>query len=220
MLYLYMGTPGSGKSLYASGQILEALWYKKLVIANFPLSFKHLKGKLNQWLYGSGTICEVRNSELHPNFLIGASQYWFKGERPKESRILLVIDECSLIFNPRDWNRKDRTSWLEWLPQHRKYGYDIIMICQSDVQLDKQIRPLLEYRMQFKLVNSVVPGLLPIKIFSYTLSYYNTKNKAGRIRLGGFFYHEKWAKCYDTMRLFDDGNGGDGVRDASNAPKD
>ena len=39
MIYLYSGTPGSGKSLHAAQQIYEALHVKKmLVITNFPVN--------------------------------------------------------------------------------------------------------------------------------------------------------------------------------------
>lgn len=195
-----MGTPGSGKSLFAAGKILEALSQKKLVITNFELNFHHIRGRLWQWWYGGGTRCEVTNEQLTPQLCQLAAYKYFGEDEPREGRILLVIDEAGLVFNPRDWNRPDRKEWLTFFSQHRKLGFDVILICQSDAQLDKQIRPILEYKVCFRKVSSLIG--IPISLFVATTSYYNTKSKAGRLKTRVFMYHTRWAKLYDTMRIF------------------
>ena len=45
MIYLYSGTPGSGKSLYATYEILRLLKAKKGVIANFPINLGYFRKK-------------------------------------------------------------------------------------------------------------------------------------------------------------------------------
>lgn len=200
MITLYCGTPGSGKSLYAAGQILDALSQKKLVITNYPLSFDHIKGKIFQWYYGAGVRCEVSNDDLSPQFCQIAAHSFFAGDEPKEGRILLVIDEAGLVFNPRDWNRPDRKDWLTFLSQHRKLGFDVILIAQSDNQLDKQLRPLLEYRVRFKRVSSLLG--FPCSIFVGVRSYYNSRSRSDVLSTTVFRYHKRWAKLYQTMRIF------------------
>ena len=201
MIYLYMGVPGSGKSLYACGQILDALSLGKLVITNFPVSFNHIHGKFFQWFYGRGTVCCCSNDQLTPSFLLHASEYYFSGSAVREGRILLVIDECSLIFNPREWNRPDRKEWLSWFSQHRKYGFDVILICQTGMQLDKQLRPIIESRCTFKKISSFLPFSFSFPIFVLCTSYYNSRSKEN-IKVKVFVYHSKWAKVYNSMRLF------------------
>ena len=43
MVVSYLGTPGSGKSLHAAKDIVEALALGRLVITNFPVNTKGLK---------------------------------------------------------------------------------------------------------------------------------------------------------------------------------
>ncbi|MBI5658380.1 MAG: hypothetical protein HZC43_02260 [Nitrosomonadales bacterium] len=54
---------------------------------------------------------------------------------------LIVLDECNVLFNSRDWNKgKDRDSVIAWLRHSRKLGWDVIFTMQSLEAIDKQIR--------------------------------------------------------------------------------
>lgn len=133
-IYLYSGTPGSGKSLHATRIIKDSLDYKKPVIANYNLIHKNS----DYFTYRS-------NSEMTPQFLVDfATEYW-QDHRFKEDHILLVLDECQLLFNSREWQNNSRMQWLEFFSQHRKYGYEIVFVAQFDRMIDRQIRSLLEY---------------------------------------------------------------------------
>ena len=135
-IYLYSGTPGSGKSLHATRIVRERLRYAKLpVIANYDLS-PDKGGELFRY---------VPNSELTPAFLHGFASEWWASHRFREDGILLVLDECQLLFNSRDWQTKDRMAWLEFFSQHRKDGYQVIFVAQFDRMIDRQIRSLVEY---------------------------------------------------------------------------
>lgn len=85
------------------------------------------------------------NDEMTPEFLIDFSRQRFGSKPPKEGSILLVIDECQLLFNAREWQQSGRARWLSFFTQHRKLGYDIILIAQFDRMIDRQIRSLIEY---------------------------------------------------------------------------
>lgn len=80
----------------------------------------------------------VSNEELTVKFLI---EYALKNHiEGKEAQTLLVIDEAQSLFNPRDFNRKDRKDFNYFFSLHRKLGYSIILVTQNDRLLDRQIR--------------------------------------------------------------------------------
>ena len=78
---------------------------------------------------------------------------------------MVVVDECSSIWNARDWNntinKSSRMDWLKFFVQHRKLGYNfILLITQNDRQIDKQIRSLIEYEVTHRKVNNFKIGKL------------------------------------------------------------
>ena len=110
MIRLYSGTPGSGKSLHNARDIIVRSQLGEPVIGNFDCNLEKYK-KANY------TYCP--NDRLTPKYLIEYSRQHFKGRRPgakDEGAILLVIDECQLLFNSREWQRENRNQWLEFLP--------------------------------------------------------------------------------------------------------
>lgn len=136
MITLYSGTPGSGKSYHTAQLILSRLKYKHTTIGNFPIN--NYKGYKGSYVF-------VSNARLSPDYLINFSKDYFASHKFKEGSIYLLIDEAQLIFNSRDFLRKDRLKWLSFFTQHRHLGYNIILICQFDRMLDRQIRCLIEY---------------------------------------------------------------------------
>ena len=136
MISLYSGTPGSGKSLHCASTIITWSRLGYPVIGNFPVD-------LSKYKRAAFTYCP--NDKLTPDFLINYSRQRFGAKAPKEGSILLVIDECQLLFNAREWQQSSRAQWLSFFTQHRKLGYDIILIAQFDRMVDRQIRSLIEY---------------------------------------------------------------------------
>lgn len=136
MISLYSGTPGSGKSLHCARTIINWSRLGYPVIGNFEVDLKRYKR-------AAYTYCP--NDQLTPKFLIEYSRSRFGDKSPKEGSILLVIDECQLIFNAREWQQTGRAQWLSFFTQHRKLGFDIILIAQFDRMIDRQIRSLIEY---------------------------------------------------------------------------
>lgn len=136
MISLYSGTPGSGKSLHCARTIINWSRLGYPVIGNFTVD-------LSKYKRANYTYCP--NDKLTPQYLIDYSKKRFGSKTPKEGSILLVIDECQLIFNAREWQCSGRAQWLSFFTQHRKLGYDIILIAQFDRMVDRQIRSLIEY---------------------------------------------------------------------------
>ena len=141
MIKLFSGTPGSGKSLHTAEKIYYALRAGRPVICNFDINREFVKGR-------RGRKCDftyIANDQLSVEFLLSLSTSYFSNHRMREDWILLVLDEAQLLFNAREWGQNGRKEWLSFFSQHRKYGYEIILVAQFDRMLDRQIRSLIEY---------------------------------------------------------------------------
>lgn len=194
MIYFYSGTPGSGKSLHVAKDIYTKLLSRKQnVICNFQINQNLLKKKKR------GNFLYVPNFDISPKFFIDyAKQNHVSG---KEGQTLVVIDECQIIFNPRNWQDKDRLSWIEFFTKHRHYGYNFILVSQFDRLVDRQIRALFEYEVIHRKVNNFKIGMFfPVKVFVAVTYWYGVKERVGA---EFFFYKKKWGRLYDTFADFD-----------------
>lgn len=194
MIYLYSGTPGSGKSLHVARDIYFRLNKNKKypnVIANFSINMKMIKNKNAKFIYKD-------NSELTVDFLVNyAIEYHSIGV---ENQTLVVVDECSVIWNSRDWNNKinksSRMDWLKFFVQHRKLGYNFILITQNDRQIDRQIRSLIEYEVSHRKVNNFkIAKILPFNTFIAINRWYGINEK---LSSEFFIYRKKWGNFYDS----------------------
>lgn len=149
MISLYTGTPGSGKSLDLARIILNRINSNMPVITNFDIKLpKRLKNK--QYL-----LTVKYDSDVSVEFLIDYANKYFLKHKFKESQILYVIDEAQLMFNSRSWSTKGRDNWIKFFSNHRHLGYDVIMCCQFDLMIDKQIRSLVEYHVIHRKINQL-----------------------------------------------------------------
>ncbi|XCP83780.1 zonular occludens toxin domain-containing protein [Roseburia hominis] len=198
MIYLYSGTPGSGKSLHTARVIYYTLKRNMPVIANFAINLTKIPRC-------RGEFVEKDNESLTPEFLIQYSADYFSGQRAREGALLLVIDECQLMFNAREWNTKGRNKWLSFFTQHRKYGYDVILVAQFDRMIDRQIRSLIEYEQVHRKVSNfgwkgkILSSFCLGKLFVAVKVWYPMKEKVG----SEFFIAEKkFYSLYDTFGMF------------------
>lgn len=203
MIELFSGTPGSGKSLHAMDVISR--WctrFHRPVITNFYVNAKSLIYK------GRGGILYVPNALLKtPDILIQFSEA-YKADLAKdipEEEILLVIDECQLIFNARAWNEAGRKEWISFFTQHRKLGYKVILIAQYDQMIDKQVRALLEYEYLHRKIKNIgkfgfILSLIVGGNLHITIKIYKPLNE----KVGKEFFRAKKNvyKLYDTYNRF------------------
>lgn len=141
MITLYTGTPGSGKTLHAVGRIWVNLKRGNAVLTNIALNADELGDRRDYYRYLPAVT---------PADLVQFSADFFGGSRPRENGILLVLDECQLIFSNRDWRTNSALGWVSLFSQHRKLGYDVILITQYDRMIDKQVRTLVEYESKHR----------------------------------------------------------------------
>lgn len=198
MINLYSGTPGSGKSLYAAYDVISWLKRGKNVIANFPIDmgyFKHCK-HLGQFIY-------LPNSEL----TVAALKAFARDNHKlgKEGQTLIVIDECAVMFNSRSWDRSDRAEWITFFQQHRKLGYNVVLISQNDRLIDRQIRAFIETEYKHRNIrNYKLFGLL-LSIFTGGMFVRVEYWYGCRLRCSSevFFLNRRKAKLYDTTMIFE-----------------
>lgn len=198
MIYLYSGTPGSGKSLHVARDIRDALRLKRSpVIANFVINPK---------TRGIERFTFVPNVALNPGFLYSFARKFWQGRKVREDSILLVIDEAQLVFNSRSWSQGERMAWIEFFSQHRHFGFKIVLIAQFDRMLDRQIRCLIEIEVNHrKLSNYGLKGLLmslPFggKLFIAVSYYYGLGDKVGTSFL---LPRRAYFRLYDSYNKFD-----------------
>lgn len=196
MVSLYSGTPGSGKSLHVAKEIRDRLILGKPTICNFEINYSSFKKAVFQY---------VPNDELKPTYLMNYSREWFKTHRFREGAILCVIDECQLMFNAREWQATGRAEWLSFFTQHRKYGYNIILIAQFDRMIDRQIRSLIEYEFihrkasNFGIGGQILSLVMGGNLFVAVQMWYPLK-----ARIGSELFHSRKAyyTLYDSYTTF------------------
>ena len=169
------------------------------VVGNFTVD-------LSKYKRANYTYCP--NDKMTPDYLIRLSQEKV-GSKPKEGSILLVIDECQLIFNAREWQQSGRAQWLSFFTQHRKLGYDIILIAQFDRMVDRQIRSLIEYEYihrkmsNFGWQGKILSLFFGGKTFIAVKMWYPLHERLG----AEIFHARKWMySVYDTYAAFNAGS--------------
>ncbi len=199
MIYLYTGTPGSGKSLHTARNIKFLLFRKKPVICNFPINLKYVK---NPKYYNY-----IETEKLSPEYLKEFSRNYFKDKKVKEGEITLIIDESQMIFNAREWGKNNRAEWNKFMQVHRHFGYDIILVCQFDTMIDKQIRCLVEYEYVHRKVSNfgwkgifLCALLLTPHLVMQKKVWYPMKEK---VSADYFRASKKYYRLYDTFLTFD-----------------
>lgn len=201
-IWLYSGTPGSGKSFHAAKDIVLRLKKGGGLICNFPVNegfvpAKKLRAHVEYW----------DNAELTAERLVAYALEHH--EIGKEGQTLVVIDECQIIFNCRDFGRKDRNAWITFFAQHRKLGFNVILISQSDRMLDRQIRSLIETEVRHRKLNNYGFGGMFLTLFSFgctwfiAIDYWYGGNK---LKLGQtvFPFRKRYSEVYDSYKLFSD----------------
>jgi len=196
MIYFYSGTPGSGKSYHVAREIKLKLTTGKNVISTVDINTnvisKNGKRRIADFKY-------IPIMEINPVILY---EYAYRNHKKgKEGQTLVIIDECQILFNPREFQKKDRIDWINFFTQHRHLGYNFILISQFDRLVDRQIRSLFEYEVKHRKINNYkLMVLLPFTIFAAVTVWYGIKEKMSSSFI---IYNKKLARMYDSYTMFD-----------------
>lgn len=209
MIYFFSGTPGSGKSLHAAKMIDQWVRRGRNVIANFDINENFWDKKK---IKNRGVINCLDNTDLNIDYLIKFADIHHKRNNKgqiKERQTLLIIDECQTMFNSRSWNTRGRDRWVIFFTQHRKYGFEVLLISQNKDLVDKQIRGCFEYNYKhrnarnFKLGGALLAMLCGGNCIVVSVDW----------MLNGKHDHTEWLfgmrkyySLYDSYRIFDTTN--------------
>lgn len=125
-----------------------------------------------------------------------------------EGNGLLILDECHLMFNTRDWSRNQNQDWIRFFSQSRKKGWDVLLISHSIESIDKQIRPLCEYESRFRNLQKLkwpIIGLpfSPIPLFLVVTRYAGLGAGVGVIAWRNMYPLPRYAaELYDSLEVF------------------
>lgn len=209
MISQYVGTIGSGKSYHGLEDIVAALKAGKHVIANFPLNFTEgmiRRGYADRFMYVPD---EFLMGERGVSFLYKLSTEKIyiglgKTKEPRfyneESSCLVVIDEAGNYFAPIDYAMPAQKLWRTFFTQSRKFGYDFILISQTDRQINRVIRSCVEFQVVHRKANQVFPfKYLPFTLFMYVKFWKQTRERLGS---ESSIFVKRFADLYNTFELF------------------
>lgn len=114
-IYTFFGVPGSGKTTFASAITSQ---YKKAnvpVYSNVPIEGAY---KLTRNDIGKYNLPAVNG------------------------KACLIVDECGIDFNNRDFKHNFEGEALQWWKRHRHYKCTVFIFSQSYEDMDKKLRDL------------------------------------------------------------------------------
>lgn len=197
MIYLYSGTPRSGKSLDVARDILRWIRAGKTVIGTMYINQDMIAGMPGRYIF-----CDIY--EMHPQLFVKFAELHL--EKGREGQAKIVIDECYRILGARFQGDANRRDWLEFFPIHGQLGYDVILIAQKDRQIDRQIRDLIEYDILHRKGNNAgnvgwIFSLFFGTFFIRIEKWYGTNDVLSKTV---FPYRKKWGRFYDSYMAFDE----------------
>lgn len=138
MIYLITGVPGSGKSLYAVGKLVqdllkdvpEGIEKRRLVVDGIPdLVIEH----------DQMAPCKFDDDKKVLTCQDGDGiNRWHEWAKPGD---LLVLDEVQRYWRPRAMGSKV-PEYIAQLETHRHKGIDLVLITQNPMLLDQNVRRL------------------------------------------------------------------------------
>ncbi len=213
MIEFYSGTPGSGKSLHIARRIYNRLVVaKKPVICSFDLNMDYISknGKRKTGVFVHKPLKDM-SAEFFIDYARKNHVYGVEGQT------LVVMDECQRIFNPRDFSRCDRRSWIDFFTYHRHFGFDFVLISQFDMLVDKQIRNCFEFDIKHRKLNNYgFTRFSPVKIFVAVSFWYCIKKK---VTQEFFIYRKKYNRIYDSFGMWQEVGGASSVGEGEDVPR-
>ena len=179
---VYEAPPGSGKGIHATETGLVGMNRPGGVLANYPIVRpKVRKDGTPKWIY-------VPTEDLDPELFMDHAERYHKDGA--EGQGLIIIDECHRVLNSRTtWTgRREVASrqyrLVQWLAESRHWGFDVVLVIQNLLMLDKQVRDeLVQYRVKhFKWNSMWFLTWCPVPLFGRVT--YNEEFRTMKGRLG------------------------------------
>jgi hypothetical protein len=137
-VYLVAGKLGTGKSKFCVWMAKQAIFFGRRVAGNLDVNVE----KLNPSKPGR----YVRIPDKPTAFDLDAIGHGNPDSYDESRNGMLILDELGTWLNSRSFQDKGRADLLDWLIHARKKGWDVYLIVQDAVMIDKQVREaLVEY---------------------------------------------------------------------------
>ena len=94
-IFLFSGTPGSGKSVHQAMIVYYAVKLGKPVIANYEIN--------TDLFEDASSFTYLPNEYMTPDSLEEYARWYFQDHEFGEGKIKVFIDEAQIKFNARDW---------------------------------------------------------------------------------------------------------------------
>jgi len=224
MIEIMQGSPGSGKSAAAVARALLHIRKGGVVAANFSLvdGWSDVLANRHIWSFFSDDFRYTLSSSYWQRFYQIGSVASIRQICPRSESVgvyedngkymegngLLIIDEAQLVFNSRNWQKSTAMEWIEFFTQHRKLGWNVLLISHSIEMIDSQIRPLAEYESRFRNLQKVklpvigVP-MSPIPLFLVIRRYAGLGAGASMVADRDLYPLPLWAaQLYDSLAVF------------------
>lgn len=218
MIALLEGAPGNGKSFTAVCEGLKALDGGKYLVTNIDF-VPDWEGEaarsnvLRRLIPGGVGAAERRYAERY--FAAGDLATLMRVRLPNcerctnckrgkvcrtEGRGLLLLDECHNWMNARTWTGDDRLNIVRWLSQHRKLGFDVILIAQDSKMIDNQVRSLAEVRITLRNLKRWRPWGLAVVPFNCFIAIWRWEGGNRDVMRRQYYrLNKRVARLYDTM---------------------
>ncbi|HBA8313404.1 TPA: hypothetical protein J1095_004738, partial [Escherichia coli] len=124
------GKLGQGKGIAAA--YFACIYYRRglRVAANFPFFPQYMDEK-------SDNPLTIIPADPRPEDLKALGRGCPENEKIQFGA--LFLDECASWLNSRQFAKKDRLEFIDWLIHSRKLGWDVYLIAQSEDMIDTQI---------------------------------------------------------------------------------
>lgn len=207
MISLVVGAPGAGKSYYAVRKVSEALQAGRVVATNVAL-----EPAWPERVAGSNPVRYVmpgrrrRLADRYRNRLVVSDDlselFSIRLRGAGEGRGVMVLDEAHNWMNSRAWRDQDRMEIVRFFTQHRKLGWDVYLITQDELNIDRQVRSLFEYLIRLRNLRNVkLFGLrvVPINLFLAVWEWNSASSVV--VKRETYTLNKRTASLYDTMAL-------------------
>lgn len=137
-VYAVEGKLGTGKTKFAVWRAQLALNDGRRVASNVDLRLEHLSRDTSK-VY----VRIPDKPTAHDLAAIGPGN---PDSYDEDRNGILILDELGTWLNSRSFQDKERAPLLDWLIHARKFGWDVYLIVQDSLMIDRQVREaLIEY---------------------------------------------------------------------------
>ena len=155
-VYLVQGKLGTGNSKFCVWMAKNALYYGRRVAGNLDVNIEKLSPHSPKGY--------VRLPDKPNAFDLDSLGHGNPGSYDETQNGVLILDELGTWLNSRSFQDKGRADLLDWLIHARKKGWDVYLIVQDAMMIDKQVREaLVEYTATCMRMDKVkIPFIGPV----------------------------------------------------------